>query len=133
MTLRKGDPMDMETEALAPAADAPQPPLPSGSRGESPAEVLIAEGRRRRASHIHLEIGPASVTVRMRIAGQLSEPRRYHADSALAADFRGLPGTSVLAQGEVERIVLRLDGGERREQALEAIGMNRALVDALLP
>lgn len=125
--------MEMETKAPAPVADPPQPPHSPGSGGESPVDALIAEGLRRRASHIHVEIGPAGAMVRMRIAGQLTEPRHHHADPVLAANFRGLPGASVLVQGETERIVLRLDGGERREQALEAIGMSRALVDALLP
>ncbi|MDF2383355.1 Flp pilus assembly complex ATPase component TadA [Nostoc ellipsosporum NOK] len=125
--------MDMETEAPVPVADTPQPPLFPDPHAGSPAEALIAEGRRRRASHIHLEIGPAGATVRMRVAGQLTEPRHHPADRTLAAAFRSLAEVSVLAQGEAERFVLRLDGGERRERAFEAIGMSRALVDTLLP
>lgn len=124
----------MEAEALAPVAEASQQPLLfSGPRSDTAAEALIAEARRRRATHIHLELGAATTMVRMRIAGQLTEPRHYHADPSLAQDFRAMEGASVLPQGERERIVLRLDGGERRERALEAIGMSRALVDALLP
>jgi len=125
--------MDVEAEMLAPVAEAPQPLLFSGVRAESPAIALIAEARRRRASHLHLEIQPQSTVVRMRIAGQLTEPRHYHADAALAASFRDAPGASLLVQEGAERIVLRLDGGERRERALEAIGMSRGQVDALLP
>lgn len=126
--------MDMEAEALAPVAETSQQPLLfAGPHGESAAGALVAEGRRRRASHIHLEFHAGATVVRMRIAGQLTEPRHYHADPSLAGDFRAMEGASVLEQGESERIVLRLDGGERRERALEAIGMSRALVDALVP
>ncbi|MDG2532309.1 ATPase, T2SS/T4P/T4SS family [Sphingomonas sp. HITSZ_GF] len=125
--------MDVEAETLAPVAEAPQSPLFSGARAEAPANALIAEARRRRASHIHLEIGPGATVVRMRIAGQLTEPRHYHADAALAAGFRDAAGASLLVHEGGERIVLRLDGGERRERALEAIGMRREQVDALLP
>ncbi len=126
--------MDMEAEALAPLAEtSPHPLLFSDLRAHSAVEALIAEARRRRASHIHLELGPAAIVVRMRIAGQLTDPRHYHADPVLAAELRVMEGASVLPQGEGERIVLRVDGGERRERALEAIGMSRALVDSLLP
>lgn len=124
--------MDVEAEALAPVAEPPQPMLFSGAPA-SPAEALVAEARRCRASHIHLEVGPAALVVRMRVAGQLTEPRHYHVDTALAAAFRDVPGASLLAQEGGERIVLRLDGGERRERGLEAIGMRREQADALLP
>lgn len=125
--------MDGEAEALAPVAGMSQSPRTSDGAVESVGAALIAEARRRRASHIHLESGPDTMVVRMRIAGQLTEPRHFQGDSALSAAFRVLPGAAVLAQGEGERIVLRLEGGERREQALEAIGMSRGLVEALLP
>lgn len=125
--------MDVEADAPVAATEAAQPLILSGALPETPAEALIAEARRRRASHVHLEIGLVSTVVRMRVAGQLSEPRHYHADAALAAAFRDAPGASVLGQGEGERIVLRLDGGERRERALEAIGLRREQVEALLP
>jgi general secretion pathway protein E len=123
----------VEAEALAPLAETLPSLFFSEGAGPSSADALIAEGRRRRASHIHVESGPASTVIRMRIAGQLTEPRHYHADPALVAAFRELAATSLLMQGEGERIVLRLDGGERRDRELAAIGMNRALVDALLP
>lgn len=125
--------MDVEADALAPVAEAPQPLLFSGTLAETPADTLIAEARRRRASHIHLEVSAEATVMRMRIAGQLSEPRHYHPETALAASFRDAPGASLLVQETGERIVLRLDGGERRERALEGIGMRREQVDALLP
>lgn len=125
--------MEVEAEALAPVAETPQPLFLAGAQPGSPAEALIAEARDRRASHIHLETDAAALVVRMRIAGQLTEPRHFHADPALVAAFRAMAGASVLAQEDGERIVLRVDGGERRERALEAIGMSRGLVDALLP
>lgn len=123
--------MDVEAEALAPMAET-SPPF-SAPHAETAAAALIAEARRRRASHIHLDTGPAATVVRMRIAGQLTEPRHYHADAELAAHFRDAPGASLLVHPGGERVVLRLDGGERQERALEAIGMSRAQVDALLP
>ncbi|MDQ0250469.1 general secretion pathway protein E [Sphingomonas kyeonggiensis] len=125
--------MEMEAEALALVAETPQPLFFAGARSDSPAEALIAEARRRRASHIHIETAPAAMIVRMRIAGQLTEPRHYHADPSLISEFSALVGAAILTQGESERIVLRIDGGEQREHALEAIGMSRAMVDALLP
>jgi general secretion pathway protein E len=124
--------MDVEAETLAPMIETSSLPL-SGARADSAAEALIAEARRRRASHIHLESGSAGTVVRMRVAGQLTEPRHYHADAALLACFRDAPGASLLEQDGNARVVLRLDGGERRERALEAVGMSRAQVDALLP
>ncbi|MEP9357389.1 ATPase, T2SS/T4P/T4SS family [Sphingomonas sp. KR3-1] len=122
--------MEVDAEVLVPRAQA-QPV--GGAFAESAADALVAEARRRRASHIHLETGPAGCVIRLRIAGQLTEPRHHPLDEALAATLRAAPGVSVLALGQGERIVLRLDGGERRERALEAIGMSRGLIDALLP
>lgn len=124
--------MDVEAETLAPVADAPQPLMFAGA-AESAADALVAEARRRRATHIHLEIAPQATVVRMRIAGQLTEPRHFHADATLAAAFRDAPGAALLAQEDGERIVLRLDGGERRDRGIEAIGLRRDQIDALLP
>src|SRR6218665_3552675 len=90
--------MDVEAETLTPVAETPQPLLFSGGP-ESPAEVLVAEARRRRASHIHLEISSEATVVRMRIAGQLTEPRHYHADTELAVRFRHAAGASLLGGG----------------------------------
>lgn len=125
--------MEVEAETLPPPAVPPQSLLFADGTVGSAADALIAEARRRRASHIHFEIGAAGTAVRMRIAGQLTEPRHYHADSKLAARLRDMPGASVLASDRGERIVLRLDGGERRDRALEALGMARGTIDALLP
>jgi general secretion pathway protein E len=124
--------MDLEAQALASEATT-SPSLSCEQPGLATAEALIAEARRRLASHLHLECSARGAVLRMRIAGRLTEPRRLLPDADLAHAFRALPSASVLALAGGERIVVRLDGGERRAQVLEAIGMRRSLVTALLP
>ncbi len=125
--------MDFEAEALAPAAEMPPALLFAGQPAGTPAEALIAEARRRGASHLHVESGPKGTIVRMRIVGQLSEPRHLEDGASLLDEIRDLPEASTLALAPGERIVLRLEGGERRERSFEALGMSPGLASALLP
>lgn len=125
--------MELEAEAIAPVADTAQPaPCAAGATNPT-AEAMIREARGRGASHLHLERGVRGATVRLRIAGRLSESRHFPADAPLVDDIRALPDARTLALVRGERTVLRLDGGERRATALEALGMTRGLVGALLP
>ncbi len=120
--------MDLEAQMLAPLAEA----LARESSGEV-AGALLAEARRRRASHLHFERDAAGMRVRLRIAGQLSPPRAMAADATLSEQLRALAGARLLPLPGGERIVVPLEGGEHRDGALEGLGMCAGLATSLLP
>jgi general secretion pathway protein E len=119
--------MTLFSQTLEPAADAPQPAF-AAAPGLDPVSGVLAEARRRGATHVHLEPAGADLQVRLRIGGRLVELLRLPESIDLDIEHRGV---EVARFGE--RLVLHLPAHPARLGELEALGMTPALVRMMAP